>query len=104
MGVKGLLAYLQKNSPSSFTRHELHNSFVVLDANSVTYDLYRYSRLKTQFNGEYLAFGQYVEKLIKSMRRCEITPIFVFEGLAEVSSANRVLNFYLVLNIFDSND
>ncbi len=89
MGVKGLFAYLHRHSPLNFTRHELHNTFVVFDAHSVTYDLYLYSRLTTQFGGEYLAFEQYSEELINNMTHCGITPIFVFEGLTEVSSANR---------------
>ncbi len=85
MGVTGLYSYIKENHSDNFIAYELHNSPVVFDGNNVAYALYRHSKLSKQFDGENLAFEIYIEKFINEMKQCEIKPIFVFDGLHEVS-------------------
>ncbi len=87
MGVKGLLGYLKERSSENFDEYKLHRSQVVLDGNNVLYALYNNSDLLTQFDGEFLAFEAQIECLITEMRKCAIDPIFVFDGIPDVSNA-----------------
>ncbi len=87
MGVKGLYGYLKDKSYENFAAYKLHKSRVVFDGNNIVYALYNKSGLLTQFDGEYLAFEVYIERFIAEMRKCAIDPIFVFDGIHDVSCA-----------------
>ncbi len=87
MGVKRLFSYLKQRSSDNFSAYKLHTSQVVLDGNNIIYILYEKSRLLTQFHGEYLAFEVYIEQFIAEMKKCAIDPIFVFDGIHDVSCA-----------------
>ncbi len=94
MGVKGLFGYLKESSHENFAAYKLHKSRVVFDGNNVAYILYEKSGLLTQFGAEYMAFEVYIERLIAEMRKCAIEPIFVFDGIHDVSSAPYSVNWF----------
>ncbi|VDP84251.1 unnamed protein product [Echinostoma caproni] len=79
MGVRGLSAYISQD-PNSFVKYELHNTYLVFDAENYVYHCYRNSGLARQFGGEYMDFAVYVRMFLKQLRRCRITPIFIFDG------------------------
>ncbi|VDP85347.1 unnamed protein product [Echinostoma caproni] len=79
MGVRGLSTYIS-HDPNSFTKYELHNTYLVFDAENYINHCYRNSGLARQFGGEYMDFAVYVRMFLKQLRRCRITPIFIFDG------------------------
>ncbi len=86
MGVKGLLGFLSKDENTvNFDDYELHNRRVVFDGNNVVYSLYDESGLAKLFGGENMAFAVFIEKFINKLRKCAIEPIFVFDGIHDVS-------------------
>ncbi len=90
MGVKGLLGFLSKHeneqgNTMNFDDYKLHNSRVVFDGNNVVYSLYDKSGLTKLFGGENMAFAMFIENFINELRKCEIEPIFVFDGIHDVS-------------------
>ncbi|VDN18219.1 unnamed protein product [Dibothriocephalus latus] len=94
MGVP-LLWTLLRNSPSNFTTYRLHSTKVVIDGANISSTLYNEASLYNQFNGEYLEYEVLVEKYLLNLRKCEVDPIFVFDGLHEVSvfQEKKKLNF-----------
>lgn len=85
MGVPGLFTYIN-NDENNFESFQLHNTCVVFDANNVLHFIHdSCSSLTIPFNGEYLAFDAAVEELIETFKKCQIKPIFVFDGVHEVS-------------------
>ncbi len=95
MGVKGLFSYLKENHSENFIAHELHNGPVIFDGNNIVYLLYIKSKLSRQFGGEYLAFELYIEKFINEIKQCGIKPIFVFDGIHNVSRLSFFACFFI---------
>lgn len=79
MGVRGLSTYISQD-PNSFTRFELHNTYLVFDAENFINHCYRSSGLARHYGGEYMDFAVCVQIFLKQLRQCKITPIFVFDG------------------------
>ncbi len=98
MGVKGLFSYL--NSSENVSAYRLHKTQVVLDGNNIAYTLYEKSRLLTQFDGEYLGFEVFIERFIAEMKKCAIDPIFVFDGIHDVSCALYSIKKFFNCKIF----
>lgn len=85
MGVLGLFSFI-RNEPNNFGPFQLHNTRAVFDAMNVLHFVSKTTPSLTQpFNGEYLAFDVTVEDFINKFRQCKIEPIFVFDGVHEVS-------------------
>lgn len=83
MGVRGLFSYIRKEQ-SNFRPIQLRDSFIIFDGHNIINKLYLNSPLYTQYNGEYFGFDIIVEKFLLNLRKCNLEPIFVFDGLHEV--------------------
>ena len=84
MGVRGLWSYLQRE-PGNFREVKLKDSFIVFDGYNIINQLYLNSSLFTQYNGEYYEFDVIIEKFLSNLKKCKLEPIFVFDGIREVS-------------------
>ncbi|VDN13079.1 unnamed protein product [Dibothriocephalus latus] len=97
MGVSLLQTFL-RNNPSNFTTYRLHSTTIVVDGPNIANNLYEEASILNQFNGEYLQYEALVERYLLNMRKCEVEPIFVFDGLHEVrifSKSDAMLNVLL---------
>ncbi|THD25851.1 hypothetical protein D915_003371 [Fasciola hepatica] len=79
MGVRGLSTYIS-HDPNSFVKFELHNTYLVFDAENFINHCYRNSGLARHYGGEYMDFTVCVQIFLEQLRQCQITPIFVFDG------------------------
>ncbi|VDN16222.1 unnamed protein product [Dibothriocephalus latus] len=84
MGVPLLQTFL-RNTPSNFTTYRLHSTKLVIDGPNISNTLYNEASILNQFNGEYLQYEALVERYLLNLRKCEVEPIFVFDGLHEPS-------------------
>lgn len=84
MGVRGLTSYI-RNDSSNFKAIRLHDTIVIIDGHNVINSLYINSTIPTQFNGEYMAFDVAIERFLQNLLQCNIDPIFIFDGIHEVS-------------------
>ncbi|BHF84839.1 Protein asteroid 1 [Sparganum proliferum] len=82
MGIPLLQTFL-RNNPGNFTTYRLHRTKVVIDGPNISNTLYNEAGIFNQFNGEYLQYEALVEQFLLNMRKCEVEPIFVFDGLHE---------------------
>ena len=79
----GLRSFIQRE-PGNFRNIKLRKSFVVFDGYNIIVELYVNSTLLTQYNGELYAFDVIIEKFLSNLQKCELEPIFVFDGIREV--------------------
>ncbi|VDO02861.1 unnamed protein product, partial [Rodentolepis nana] len=90
MGVRGLFSYIRKEQ-GNFRPIQLRNSFIILDGYNIISKLYLHPSLYTQYNGEYFAFDIIVEEFLLNLKKCNLEPIFIFDGLHEFSKLDTVL-------------
>ncbi|GAA57647.1 O-sialoglycoprotein endopeptidase [Clonorchis sinensis] len=88
MGVRGLFTYLTQQ-PDNFTQYDLHNTYLVFDAENYIANSYRQWGLAQQYGGEYLSFTVLIRAAINELQKCRITPIFVFDGCHERKGSKR---------------
>ncbi|CDS42901.1 conserved hypothetical protein [Echinococcus multilocularis] len=90
MGVRGLSSYIRKND-YNFREIKLKDSYIVFDGYNIVNNLYLDSPIYTQYNGEYMAFDALIQNFVNNLRKCNLEPIFVFDGIREVSKSSTVL-------------
>ncbi|TGZ56993.1 hypothetical protein CRM22_010044 [Opisthorchis felineus] len=88
MGVRGLFTYVTQQ-PDNFTHYDLHNTYLVFDAENYIANSYRQWGLARQYGGEYLSFTVLIRTAINELQKCRITPIFVFDGCHEIKGSKR---------------
>ncbi|KAF6774065.1 hypothetical protein AHF37_06241 [Paragonimus kellicotti] len=91
MGVRGLSSYLEQN-PGNFSPFKLHNTQVVVDAQNFLHYVHTTSGIYAQFGGEYLALEAHVAKIINVFKKCEVRPIFIFDGCHDKSKLITQIN------------
>ncbi|KAF8564151.1 hypothetical protein P879_11653, partial [Paragonimus westermani] len=79
MGVRGLYTYISRD-PGNFKSYQLHNTYLIIDAENYINVCYRRSNLSRHYGGEYMDFVVCVRIFLKQLRKCRITPIFIFDG------------------------
>uniref|UniRef100_A0A8P4GKB9 Asteroid homolog 1 n=1 Tax=Dicentrarchus labrax TaxID=13489 RepID=A0A8P4GKB9_DICLA len=82
MGVQGL-ASLIKNHRTIYRDVRFRKSRLVIDGCNLIYLLYFNSGLDQNRGGDYAAFEDLIEKFIKALRDCEVTPYVVLDGGAD---------------------
>lgn len=88
MGVKGLQTFLKNNEQYLSTKINLSNTSLVIDANNLLCLLYTNNCLDRSsvqyrndiYGGDLVYYGQVVKEFFKSLEKCNINPILVFDG------------------------
>lgn len=95
MGIRGLTTFISHSSDKFFERHQLHNSYLVLDANNICCQLYIWhTKALDCFGGDYDTFARVVEAFFASLKKCNITPIVVFDGNYERKKLKTIFTRY----------
>ncbi|XP_075934614.1 single-strand DNA endonuclease ASTE1 [Anarhichas minor] len=79
MGVRGLTTLLE-NHRSIYQDVEFRKSRLVIDGLNLLFILYFNSGLDQNHGGEYASFEVLIEKFIKALRDCRISPYVVLDG------------------------
>lgn len=84
MGIPGLTSFINRNSTSYFENHQLTDSLIIIDGYALTNYLYKmYEKQTSAFGGDYDIISTVYIDFINLLLRCNITPIFVFDGAYE---------------------
>ena len=81
MGIKGLTSFVSKEDLRN--RHKLSDGFVVIDGNNLMFYIYSSTNSKRNddlFGGIYDEYGNQFRKFVKNLKKCNISPILVFDG------------------------
>ncbi|XP_073987310.1 single-strand DNA endonuclease protein asteroid [Rhodnius prolixus] len=91
MGVRGLTTFINSNSDAFFVEFKLNRCTLVIDGNSLAAVLYSETLGPySAFGGDYDFFAEKVENFIQNLKRCEVEPVFIFDGGYEQKKATTV--------------
>ncbi|KAM6935634.1 LOW QUALITY PROTEIN: single-strand DNA endonuclease ASTE1 [Lycodopsis pacificus] len=79
MGVRGLFTLLEDHQ-RIYKDVQFKSSKLVIDGSNILFLLYFNSGLDQNHGGEYASFEALIEKFIKALRDCEISPYVVLDG------------------------
>ncbi|XP_034729535.1 protein asteroid homolog 1-like [Etheostoma cragini] len=79
MGVQGLYNLLEHHQ-NIYVEVEFRQSRLVIDGSGILHLLYFDSGLDQNHGGEYAAYEALIEKFVKALRDCQITPYVVLDG------------------------
>lgn len=84
MGIPGLTTFIKRNSTQYFENYQLKDTLVIIDGYALTNFLYsEYEKQTSAFLGDYNLIANVYIDFINLFLRCNITPIFVFDGAYE---------------------
>lgn len=93
MGIPGLMSFINNHSTQYFQNHELKNTLVIVDGYALTNFLYKLYENKTSaFGGDYDIMAKVYTDLINLFLRCNVTPIFVFDGAYEQRKIETIMH------------
>ncbi|XP_076593494.1 single-strand DNA endonuclease ASTE1 [Chaetodon auriga] len=79
MGVRGLSGFIEAH-PQIYLDVQFRRRQLVIDGYNLLYLLYFKSGLDQNHGGEYAAFEELIEKFVKVLRECEVSPYVVLDG------------------------
>ncbi|KAL3056219.1 hypothetical protein OYC64_018832 [Pagothenia borchgrevinki] len=83
MGVQGLTTLLEKHR-RIYRDRRLSHSWLLIDGSNLYHWLYVNSGLDQNHGGEYTAFAALIERFVKALRDCQITPYIVLDGGSDI--------------------
>ncbi|KAK1902399.1 Protein asteroid like 1 [Dissostichus eleginoides] len=84
MGVQGLTTLLEKHR-RIYRDLRLSHRRLLIDGTNLYHQLYYNSGLDQNHGGEYAAFAALIERFVKALRDCQITPYIVLDGGSDIS-------------------
>lgn len=93
MGIPGLTSFINRNSTQFFENYQLKDMLVIIDGYALTNFLYRqYENQTSAFGGDYDIIAKVYVDFINLFLRCNVTPIFVFDGAYEQRKIETIMH------------
>jgi len=93
MGIPGLTSFINRNSNQYFENLQLKDTLVIIDGYALTNFLYRmYENQTSAFGGDYDVLAKVYTDFINLLTRCNVTPIFVFDGAYEQRKMETIMS------------
>lgn len=93
MGIPGLTSFINRNSTQYFENLQLKDTLVIIDGYALTNFLYRlYENQTSAFGGDYDILAKIYTDFINLLTRCNVTPIFVFDGAYEQRKMETIMS------------
>lgn len=93
MGIPGLTTYVAQRSDICFQFYELSETFLVIDGNSLSSQLYCQLRHPNScFGGDYDAFAHQVSNFFDELLQCQVTPLVIIDGGAEDKKLKTIMD------------
>ncbi|XP_014215245.1 protein asteroid [Copidosoma floridanum] len=91
MGIPGLMTYMNQHSDVHLQRYSLHDSYLVIDGNSLASQLYTYdTKSNSCFGGDYDKYAYCISNFFDELLRCNITPLVIIDGGSEDKKMNTI--------------
>ena len=92
MGIQGLTTFINNRSDRYMKYYELHDTYLVIDGNSIGCQLYiLYARCNCAFGGDYDKYAQCVSHFFDELLKCNITPLVLIDGGCEDKKLQTVI-------------
>ncbi|XP_029037038.1 protein asteroid-like [Osmia bicornis bicornis] len=93
MGIKGLTKFISNRSDHYLEYYELHDTYLVIDGNSICCQLYiSYANCNCVFGGDYDKYAQCVSDFFDNLLKCNITPLVLFDGAYENKKMKTIIS------------
>ena len=84
MGIPGLMTYIAQHSDIYLRNYILHDTYLVIDGNSVASQLYsREAKGNCCFGGDYDKYAYCVSNFFDDLLKCKVTPLVIIDGGSE---------------------
>ncbi|KAK4880133.1 hypothetical protein RN001_008279 [Aquatica leii] len=84
MGVRGLTTFIANRSDAYLRKYKLHDTYLVIDGNSLAANLYQTNRTRNDcFGGDYDKYEKTICKFFDILLQCNITPLIILDGAYE---------------------
>ncbi|XP_067006897.2 protein asteroid [Anabrus simplex] len=81
MGIRGLTTYITKRSDRYLEPYELHDTYLVIDGNSLASQLYcNRSKCNSAFGGDYDLYANCIATFFRMLKKCNISPLVILDG------------------------
>ncbi|XP_078045222.1 single-strand DNA endonuclease protein asteroid [Augochlora pura] len=80
MGIKSLTSYINNRSDHFLKYYELHDTYLVIDGNSVACFLYRLCKTNCAFGGDYDNYAKCVSDFFDELLKCNVVPLVLLDG------------------------
>ncbi|XP_025197066.1 protein asteroid [Melanaphis sacchari] len=93
MGIPGLTSFINRNSTQYFENVQLKDTLIIIDGYALTNFLYRsYENQTSAFGGDYDIIAKVYIDFINLLTRCNVIPIFVFDGAYEQRKMETIMS------------
>lgn len=93
MGIPGLTTYISNHSRDYLENYALHDTYLVIDGNSIGCQLYNwYARCNCIFGGDYDKYAQCVTEFFNELFMCNVTPLVLIDGGCEDKKLKTVIS------------
>ncbi|XP_050421287.1 protein asteroid homolog 1-like isoform X2 [Adelges cooleyi] len=93
MGIPGLTSFINRNSTQFFENYQLKDTLIIIDGFALTNFLYKlYENQTSAFGGDYDTVANVYRDFINLLLRCNVTPIFVFDGAYEQRKIETIMS------------
>ncbi|XP_011632420.1 protein asteroid [Pogonomyrmex barbatus] len=93
MGIPGLTTYISNDSERYLENYALHDSYLVIDGNSICCQLYMwYAKCNCAFGGDYDKYAQCVSDFFHELLLCNITPLVLIDGGCEDKKLKTIIS------------
>lgn len=93
MGIHGLTSYVAKHAEHLYDNYKLHNGVVLIDGNSAASLIYSgRTNSNHAFGGDYDRFANSTVEFVRLFEKCDVKPIFIFDGGYELRKLRTVLS------------
>ncbi|GAB1869363.1 Protein asteroid [Camponotus japonicus] len=93
MGIPGLTTYISNHSEDYLENYALHETYLVIDGNSIGCQLYNwYARCNCVFGGDYDKYAQCVADFFNELSMCNVTPLVLIDGGCEDKKLQTVIS------------
>ncbi|XP_011701331.1 PREDICTED: protein asteroid homolog 1-like [Wasmannia auropunctata] len=93
MGIPGLTTYISNDSERYLEYYALHDSYLVIDGNSICCQLYTwYAKCNCAFGGDYDKYAQCVRDFFDKLLKCNVTPLVLIDGGCEDKKLQTIIS------------
>ncbi|XP_070167348.1 protein asteroid isoform X2 [Polyergus mexicanus] len=93
MGIPGLTTYISNHSDDYLENYALHDTYLVIDGNSIGCQLYNwYARCNCAFGGDYDKYAQCVANFFDELFMCNVIPLILIDGGCEDKKLKTIIS------------
>ncbi|XP_076172620.1 inactive serine protease scarface isoform X1 [Ptiloglossa arizonensis] len=95
MGIRGLTTYIENHSDYYLKYYELCDTYLVIDGCNIYRKIYDTSEnMNCKFGGDYDKYAQCVSNFFDDLKKCNVTPLVLFDGGKEDKNLKQNLQRY----------